>query len=202
MSNIYATHKPESAGGDGLYLKIKPDEIVKLRIATEPAIFESESKPDENNNTRLSTRYAWVVWNQDKQMAQVLQQSATFFKQLAGFAQDDDYGDPMQYDIKVKRDGEGLETTYQITPSPKKEPLPPAALEAVKNIDLIEKLEASPFSQRVAWLSDFDTNSKPVAEKPSAGPTVAQQAKAKEDSNKAAKDIFGDDEIDLSSVPF
>jgi len=122
MSDIYKTHVPQSGGG-GLYLKITDGQTVKLRIVSEPAIFESESQPDEQGHTRISTRYGWLVWNQDEQTPQILQQSATFFKQLAGLAQDDEYGDPTGYDIKVKRDGNGLDTTYMITPSANRDPL-------------------------------------------------------------------------------
>lgn len=196
MANIYATHKPESGSGGGLFLKLADGEQVKIRIASKPAIFESESKPDEQGNTRISTRYAWVVWNREKEVAQVFEQSATFFKQVAAFAQDDDYGDPTQYDFKVKREGTGLDTTYSITPSPKKEPLEIKALEAVKNVNLIEKLQASPFYQRVAWLEDFEkpVSETPTAPKPAKGPSTEDQ--------QAVKDTFGGEEINMDDIPF
>lgn len=196
MANIYAMHKPENNSGGGMFLKLADGEQVKLRIASEPAIFESESRPDEQGNTRISTRYAWVVWNRDKNTAQIFEQSATFFKQVAAYAQDDDYGDPLQYDLKVKREGTGLETTYSVTPSPTKEPLGVKELDAVKNIDLIEKLSASPFYQRVSWLSEFEGKGNtpaPAPSKPKDEPSPEQ---------RKAIDDLGGDPISLEDIPF
>lgn len=188
MSDIYKTHVPES-GGTGLYLKITDGQTVKLRIASEPAIFESESQPDEQGNTRLSTRYGWLVWNQDEQIPQILQQSATFFKNLAVLAQDEEYGDPTGYDIKIKRVGTGLETTYTITPSANREPLGAKAQEELKAIDLIEKLKASPYAQHVMMLSDHDKPQTIATEpvKPEAKPVI---------------DDLGNEPISLEDIPF
>jgi hypothetical protein len=110
-----------------------------------------------------STRYGWLVWNQDEQTAQIIQQSATFFKNLAVLAQDEEYGDPTGYDIKIKRVGQGLETTYTITPSANREPLGESAKKELAAIDLIEKLKASPYAQHVMWLAEAD-NPKKAAE--------------------------------------
>lgn len=191
--SIYDTHKPESSGG-GLYLKVSDGETVKVRIASEPAIFQSESQPDEQGNTRISTRYGWLVWNQDEQMAQILQQSATFFKQLAVLAQDDEYGDPTGYDIKIKRTGTRLETTYTLTPSANREPLSAAAKREIEAIDLLEKLSASPFAQHVMWLSDADKpKSEPHSDLPADMPKAKKEAVATE---------LGDEPINLDDIPF
>lgn len=187
MSSIYSTHVPSSSGG-GLYLKIEDGQTVKMRIASEPAIFQSESQPDESGNTRISTRYGWLVWNQDEQVPQILQQSATFYKQLAGLAQDDEYGDPTGYDVKVKRDGKGLETTYMITPSANREPLGKPAKDELATVDLIEKLKASPYAQHVMWLSDAD--------KPKSAPHSDLPA------DKPASRIDTDEPINLDDIPF
>lgn len=187
MSNIYATHKPEQGSG-GLYLKITDGQTVKIRIASEPAIFENESQPDENGNTRISTRYGWLVWNQDEQTPQIIQQSATFFKNLAVLAQDEEYGDPTGYDIKIKRVGQGLETTYTITPSANREPLGASAKKELAAIDLIEKLKASPYAQHVMWLTEAD-NPKTKPEEPASKP------------DKVTEDLGGEP-INLDNIPF
>lgn len=189
MSDIYKTHVPQSGGG-GLYLKITDGQTVKLRIVSEPAIFESESQPDEQGHTRISTRYGWLVWNQEEQTPHILQQSATFFKQLAGLAQDDEYGDPTGYDIKVKRDGNGLDTTYMITPSANRDPLGANAQKELSAIDLLEKLKASPYAQHVMWLDD--AKNKP-APKPEAEDTLLK---------KTPPTIDRDEPINLDDIPF
>ena len=49
----------------------------------------------------------------------------TLKEQLAKYQQDPDYGDPVNYDIKIGKTGEGKETKYTIVPSPPK-PVNPA----------------------------------------------------------------------------
>ena len=43
-----------------------------------------------------------------------------------GLINDTDWGDPREYDIKILRTGDGLETKYTVSPKPKKD-LPEAA---------------------------------------------------------------------------
>lgn len=45
------------------------------------------------------------------------------FQQIFNLATDPEYGNPQMYDIKVKREGEGMDTTYNVIPSPKKKEL-------------------------------------------------------------------------------
>jgi hypothetical protein len=200
--SIYDTHKPSAGEGGGLYLKIQDGETVKLRLASEPAIFESES--EREGKTVLTTRYGWLVWNQDANAAQILQQSATFFKSIAALAQDEEWGDPQGYDIKITRQGMALETTYNVMPSANRAPLSAEAQDAIKAIDLLEKLKASPFSQRVMWLSDFDKMSQAAKTESKAratevGAAAPAQPAAKPDV--VIEDI-GDEPINLDDIPF
>lgn len=204
--SIYDTHKPAAGDGGGLYLKIADGETVKLRMASEPAIFETESERDDPDNpgtkkTVISTRYGWVVFNQDSKTAQILQQSATFFKNLAALAQDEEWGDPTGYDIKVSRKGTELETKYTIVPSTNREPLDSEARDAVKAIDLLDKLKASPFSQRVMWLSDYDkmaAKDKTTTAEPEPKATPSKPVKK---DDVVIEDI-GDEPVNLDDIPF
>lgn len=155
MNSIYDRHIPPSTGG-GLYLKLEDGETAKLRIATEPAIYETENTNKQTGEVTFSTRYAWVVWNVDKESAQIFQQSATFFKSIANLAKDEDYGDPVNYDIKVTRNGTGTDTTYQVVPMPNKAPLSKAARDAVDKVDLMGNLKSSPYVKRPSMLSEFE----------------------------------------------
>lgn len=179
--SIYKTYTPPSQSGG--FLKIEDGKTVILRIASEPVIFSSEYK----GNT--STRYAWVVYNMDEDSAQIFAQSGTFFKNLAVFANDDEYGDPSEYNIKVTRNGTDTNTTYTIVASPKKLPLTASQKEAVESIDIIKAIQAGPGVSNVFWLNDF-ANGK-SAELP-----VTQ-----------VKEVFDmpedlDEPIDLSEIPF
>lgn len=198
--SIYDTHKPESSSG--IYLKIDDGQSVRIRIASEPVIYNAESQ-----DGKLSTRYAWIVWNQDEQKAQILQQSATFFRSIAGLAQDSEWGDPTTYDIKIKREGTGLDTRYSINPSPNREELSGEATIAVNEIDIIEKVAASSFNSNVMWLSDFD---EPQPKKTIEGTRPAPRAAAPADDagspppknpDPVIEDI-GDEPINLDDIPF
>ena len=37
--------------------------------------------------------------------------------EIVTLAKDEDWGDPRKYDLKIVRNGEGLETSYAMTPS-------------------------------------------------------------------------------------
>ena len=194
MASVYDTHKPASGEG-GLYLKISDGETVKLRIISEPAIYESESERD--GKVILTTRYAWLVWNQELNIPQILQQSATFFKSLAAIVQDEEWGDPKEYDIKVSRKGTELETKYNIVPSTNRDKLSTEAMKEVKEVDLIEKIKAGPYAQRVMWLSEYDQ----LASDPT--PKAEVKAKPEKDIVHPVNTSDGDDSVvDLSDIPF
>ena len=65
--------------------------------------------------------WAFVVWNYDAEKVQVLELTQKgIMATIKNLTQDEDWGDPKEYDIVVNREGEGLETQYQVTPKPKK----------------------------------------------------------------------------------
>lgn len=200
--SIYDSHKPAVSEG-GLYLKIKADETVKLRISSEPAIFEAVGERDGQKT--ISTRYGWVVYNQETKQAQILQQSSTFFKNVAALAQDSEWGDPQDYDIKITRTGSSFnDTTYAVTPSTNRDKLSDEAQAAIDKVNLLEKLEASPFSQRVMWLSDWDKEATAAQKEPNHSREV-KAVKAVGDSKKedvVIEDIDEVEEPDLSQIPF
>lgn len=132
-----------------MYLRLNDGEVARLRIASEPVIYDSDYQG------KVSTKYAWVVWNIEKKTAQVFQQSATFFKNLANYAKDPEYGDPTEYDIKVTREGTGTDTVYHITPGRNSYKLDDEALEAVKGVNLVDAVSKGQGVSNVFWLSDF-----------------------------------------------
>lgn len=96
------------------------------------------------------TFWAFVVWNYNIEKLQVLELTQkSIMKEIALLAKDEDWGSPLEYDLVVTKEGDGMETRYSVTPKPKKD-LDKAIAEAVKNTPI--QLEAlfdglDPFAQ-------------------------------------------------------
>ena len=72
--------------------------------------------------------WACAVWNYEVNAVQIWQiNQRTIQEAIMGFINDVDWGDPRDYDIKIIRTGDGLETKYNVSPKPKKD-LPEAAV--------------------------------------------------------------------------
>lgn len=78
-----------------------------------PEELDAESKPRQF--------IAFPVWNYADEAVQILQLTQKgVMKTLASYEADEDWGDLSGYDIKITRTGEGYDTTYMTSPSPKK----------------------------------------------------------------------------------
>lgn len=201
--SVYSEYTPPSSGA---FLKIEPGQTVKLQLATEPYIFNNDYQGN------ISQRYAWVVWNFDEAEAQILQLSVTSFRQLKALAEDEDYGDPETYPIKITREGSGTDTKYMITPSPKPAPLSTEAKAACDELVLKDKIKNA-----IALSSVLKGQQVPPAEESEPLPEPQgdgyEAAKATADRLKsgaqmateekiATGDITDDGEINLDDIPF
>ena len=192
MDNIYKQYKPPESGG-GLYHKFEDGKTYIFRIASEPIVYNTEF--GEGPDATVSTKYAWVVWNVEDKVAQIMQLPVTGYRQVAAFAADDDYGDPTQYSLKITRTGTGLETKYNVVPSPKKTTLAeldPEAPAKVAEINLIDAVSSGKGVSNVFWLKDAVKGTQ-------SGPTHAEQHKAND--IVMGQDI-DDKPVDLSEIPF
>lgn len=137
MSSVYQTHRP---GGDNdLYLKLKDGDRVKMRITSEPAIsvFKPGDKP----------RYSWVVWNREANKAQVYSAGISVYTAIADLTEE--WGEPVEFDIVIKRTGSGMnDTSYSVTPVKKSDELTAAELEEVEKVDLLQAIKGK-------WLTDY-----------------------------------------------
>ncbi len=149
--SIYKTYKP-AGGSEGLFLKLQDGDSVKLRIASEPAIFEQEFTND--GEITISTKFAWVVWNRNEQRAQIFNGGKSIYNQVADLV--DEWGEPTGFDINVKRAGQMLETRYSVTPLPKSEDL---SSEEQAECDKIELLKAV----KGRWLKEFNTPEEEIS---------------------------------------
>jgi hypothetical protein len=79
--------------------------------------------------------FAILVWNYKESRIQILELTQQGLKRelMALFCDKEDWGDPRRYDILITRSGEGLETSYAMTPKPPK-PRADEINEAVKNL--------------------------------------------------------------------
>jgi len=62
-----------------------------------------------------------VVWNYADSALQIMELTQAGLKEkIIELAKDEDWGDPRKYDISIIRNGEGIETSYVLTPKPHK----------------------------------------------------------------------------------
>ena len=63
---------------------------------------------------------------------------------ISAYTTDPDYGDPTEYDIKIKKEGSGRDTHYSAVAVPRKVPLTAAEQEMVKNARSLRELNKVP----------------------------------------------------------
>ena len=85
---------------------------------------KNEGVPVENADT-LKHFWAAVIWNYDEEKIQILVITQKgIMTSLTGLSKDEDWGSPVGthgYDIVVTREGEGMETKYEVRSKPKRE---------------------------------------------------------------------------------
>lgn len=94
-----------------------------------------ESTPDIKNDkdgkpTKVKHFWAFVVWNYATKNVEILQLTQSSIQgAITNLVQDEDWGNPQKYDIKVNRTGAGIDTEYSVNPKPHKE-IDPEVLKA------------------------------------------------------------------------
>jgi hypothetical protein len=141
-------------GGSQFMKLVKGDN--RIRILSEPVLgfewweeIEEGRKPFrvktfeeavKNGHEPIKHFWALVVYNYETKDIQVLELTQkTILRAIETYSRDEDWGDPRDYDIVIKRSGEGLETEYQVIAKPKKE-LDKSIKDAYSDSDI--KLEA------------------------------------------------------------
>lgn len=73
------------------------------------------------NPERIRQFIAAKVWNYDKNQVEVFETTkATIISAIFKYEQDEDYGDSKQYDLKISKSGQGMDTEYSVIASPPK----------------------------------------------------------------------------------
>ena len=74
---------------------------------------------DYGEGTKPRVFIACVVWNYEERCTQVWEiTQRTLQESLDTYTRDPDFGHPANYDLKITRKGEGMDTTYSMVPMP------------------------------------------------------------------------------------
>jgi len=176
LKSVYNDNQPER--GDGLFLKTEDGDNIRLRFLGLPAVFDSSYTDPVSKKVTVSTKYSWPVYNFEAEKVQILTKGAAVYKALNTLIQDDDWGDPIKYDIKLSHTGKGTDTKYSLSPSPKSLDLP----KDLEELDVVEIAKKSPYNENVHLLGDLFT------------PADKTEDVVLEDVEEGA--------IDLSEIPF
>lgn len=123
---------PKSNSG---YLKIQEGET-RIRILSRPIIgwedwdnkkpirFRFEAKPDSPVDPKKPVRHFWsmLVWSYNEEQIQILHLTQRSIQnKIQSLSNDKDWGEPYFYDIKIIKEGQGIDTEYDVNPLPHKE---------------------------------------------------------------------------------
>lgn len=125
-----------------LRLKGKGD-TCKIRIVSEPVKFMNTYQGKE------SERYAWLVIDrssevEDEYFIKIFQGGAQIWNKIKSYVKNEEWGDPMTYDLTIERTETSPANYYDVTPSPSnKGPLTTEEMALVMacNIDLAKAVE-------------------------------------------------------------
>ena len=143
-------------------------------------------------NLKVKVKYlGWVIDQSDRSL-KILEIGHTIFKQIGELSQDPDYAfDSIpDYNVKIKRIGEGRNTEYQVIPSPKRSEL------SSEEKDRIDKVK--PISEII----------EKMKEKEISNPTNVPQIEQKDDipvineSEETASSFMGQEDINVEDIPF
>lgn len=99
------------------YFRTEWDKSVPVRQKSEFDWIPSDSK----NWEKPKEFWAFAVWNHTLGKVQIMEiTQQTIKKEILKYAQDDEnWGDPKKYDLRISKSGKGKETKYTVTALPK-----------------------------------------------------------------------------------
>lgn len=133
-------YEPKFAGGGDIYFNLDDGETKQFRIAS-PTHIKLQARKDgklvdtktwsiddwkqatKDGDYEIKERFIWVVLVRqgegESPIAQVMEQGSGVFKRIQALHNDVDWTPITETDLKITRKGTGLETRYEIVPSPK-----------------------------------------------------------------------------------
>jgi hypothetical protein len=93
-----------------------------VRKRTTDSIDHSDIRPEKDGRPGVPKHFwAAPVLNYREKRVQILEITQKGIMQsISALAKDGDWGTPLEYDLVVSREGEGMETKYQVIPKPAK----------------------------------------------------------------------------------
>lgn len=120
----YSEFEKERSNEDSIYLRLEEGEN-KVRIVTKPYQFKKTFR--ESDGPRV--RYGWAVIDRSDPKKEdgsirfkYLEVGPMIYGQVVALVNDEDYGDPKEYDIKIKKTKTGdekFDVEYHVIPGPK-----------------------------------------------------------------------------------
>lgn len=125
----------EAPSASGNYMKFAQGEN-KIRILSQPILgwedwtadkkpvrFRYKNKPAQPIDPARPVKHFWamIVWNYKEERIQILQiTQASIRGAIEALSENEDWGAPYFYDIKITKKGEKVETEYNVAPVPHK----------------------------------------------------------------------------------
>ena len=79
------------------------------------AVSEAKKNPDQSKDGKVSHFWAMVVWNYDSKQLEIMQiTQKTIQSSIRNYAADEEYGSPINYDLKITKKKDGDKTNYEI----------------------------------------------------------------------------------------
>lgn len=192
-----------------VYLKFRDGDEVKLRVLTLDPLVSEKVWP--NAPDQIDVKYAFVVWNWNENKAQVLQVGPGLLNRFTRIHRDDDFEPLNKLDIKITATGEMLERRYEVQVLPKAQELSPGMVKEASGLKLEElisdsKGRLSEFTDNPDDLPSVDVNddlsgyAKAKATARKIDGKTEEETEAEIDELVSAE--LGDEEIDLSAIPF
>lgn len=122
-------------------------------VDKKPQRFRMDEKPTDLRpfNGDIKHFWAFLVYNYEAEQIQILELTQkTIMRSIKGYIDDPDWGDVNEFDIKINKTGDGLETEYTVSPKPK----------AALSIEIADK-----FMNTKINLEALFTNENPFEEK-------------------------------------
>ena len=133
-----------SPKGNSNYCKFERGEN-RFRILSRPIIgwedwqdkkpIRTKTKPEKSIDPQKPAKHFWgmIIWNYLKEDIQILEITQRSIQSaIEALVKDKDWGSPFLFDIKVIKEGDGMDTEYTINPVPHK-PVAAEVLEAYRN---------------------------------------------------------------------
>lgn len=137
------------------YYKMKNDNV--LRVASKPSLVEIHWEKDINDkpvrvvcpgvgcpicavDIKPQKRYMFKAIDREDGKAKIVETGKTVVDGIKALATDEDYGNPANYDIKIKRSGTGRETKYSVIAGKNSNPITAEEKEMLSTMKSIEEL--------------------------------------------------------------